>query len=92
MDKQMLIERLLVLPKEIEAAEKRVLDAIRAVDGAKQEASKWIKHTSTNAYHARVLAEAEIRRDVVKANHNRLMNEFRALQTVAQLLAEEDTL
>ena len=89
MDKQMLIERLLALPKEIEAAEMRVLEILRSIDEAGKQAETMIKHSTTHNFYTGWVAEADIRRDVARANYARLMNEFRALQTVARLLGGE---
>jgi hypothetical protein len=111
MNKQELIERLLVLPKEIEAAEKQVLDMSRTVDEAgeqvadiersavlngtitgKNETERKAQMAAHTAEAREAVTEAETWRDVSRAGYNKLMNEFRALQTVAQLLAGEDTL
>jgi hypothetical protein len=108
MNKQVLIERLLVLPKEIEAAEKQVLDISRTVDEAgekvaaierdavlngtitgKNETERKAQMAVLTAAAREEVTEAETWLAVSRVSYNRLMNEFRALQVVAQLLSRE---
>ncbi|KUK53049.1 MAG: hypothetical protein XD78_1491 [Desulfotomaculum sp. 46_296] len=108
MDKQALIERLLALPVDIEAAEKHVLSMSQAVDAAREQVATIEKDAILNgaitgkneterkaqmaaltaeARHA--VTEAETQLSIARVAYNRLLNEFRALQTVAQLLSKE---
>jgi len=108
MDKQTLIERLLVLPVDIEVAEKQVLTMSQAVDTAREQVAAIEKDAILNgaitgkneterkaqmaaltAEARQVVAEAETRLSIARVAYNRLLNEFRALQTVAQLLSKE---
>lgn len=108
MNKQALIERLLALPKEIEAAEKQVLDMSRTVDEArdhvadiekdailkgtitgKNETERKAQMAALTAEAREAVTEAETWRDVSRVGYSKLMNEFRALQTVAGLLSKE---
>ena len=108
MNKQALIERLLALPKEIEAAEKQLLDMSRTVDEAgekvasierdavlngtitgKNETERKAQMAALTAAAREEVTEAETWLAVSRVSYNRLMNEFRALQAVAQLLSKE---
>jgi hypothetical protein len=108
MDKQALIERLLALPGDIEAAEKQVLAMSQAVDAAREQVATIEKDAILNgaitgkneterkaqmaaltAEARQAVTEAEVKLSIVRVAYNRLLNEFRALQAVAQLLSKE---
>ena len=107
MDKQTLIERLMALPVDIEAAEKHVLSMSQAVDAAREQVATIEKDAILNgaitgkneterkaqmaaltAEARQAVTEAEVKLSIARVAYNRLLNDFRALQAVAQMLRE----
>ncbi len=103
-----LIERLLVLPADIETAEKQVFAASQTVDAAreqvaqieadailtgkitgKNETERKAQMAAITAEARQAVAEAEVKLSAARVAYNRLLNEFKALQAVAQLLSKE---
>ncbi len=108
MTRDELIERLLVLPADIETAEKQVFAASQTVDAAreqvaqieadailtgkitgKNETERKAQMAAITAEARQAVAEAEVKLSAARVAYNRLLNEFKALQAVAQLLSKE---